>query len=292
MGARVTLSTGSLYGYPLDRILATAAALDLDGVEVMLTDTLLADGPAALAALARRRQTPVLSVHFPFMGRHAEAEYNAAYEQAAAFAAELPDCEAVVVHTTLAGNLHGRRGQAYLQALRAAQARLGSRRARISIENRGVPTVPPRPAYLDDLLNLRRLAEEWEFGLTYDIGHAASWGLDIGLALEALGSRVGNVHLSNSHARGWARSLPFLHSHARDHQPLDAGILPIDDLLGRLAARRYGGLVTLEISPLALHLPWPWRAADRLADSAQRCRAGLAVSQGTKGAKRAKGATG
>jgi sugar phosphate isomerase/epimerase len=292
MRARVTLSTGSLFGYPLDRILAIAAALGLDGVEVLLTDALLAAGPDMLAARAARHGIPVLSVHFPFIGRRTEAEFHAAYEQTAAFAAALPACEAVVVHTTLATSLHGAQGIAYLQALRHAQQRLRGTRARVSIENRGVSVVPARPAYLDDLLNLRRLAEEWDFGLTYDIGHAASWGLDIGRALDALGPRVGTIHLSNSRARGWPLALPGLHSHLRDHQPLDSGLLPINDLLGKLALRRFAGLVTLELSPLALHWPRPWRARDRLADSVARCRAGLAAGRRAPGARGVPGAPG
>lgn len=292
MRARVTLSTGSLYGYPLDRILAIAAALGVDGVEVMLTDALLAAGPAALLARAERQRMPVLSVHFPFIGRRTEAECHTAYAQTAAFAAALPACEAVIVHTTLAASLHDAHGVAYLRALREAQHQLRGARARISIENRGVGVVPARPAYLDDLLNLRRLAEEWDFGLTYDVGHAASWGLEIGLALDALGPRVGTIHLSNSHARGWPFSLPGLHSHLRDHQPLDRGSLPVDDLLRKLATRRFAGLVTLELSPLALHLPLPWRTLDRLAGSVARCRAGLATTSRVTGGQGVPGAPG
>ena len=277
MTARLTLSTGSLYGYPLPQILATAGALGLDGVEVMLDDIVLASGPAALAAAAKRAGTPVLSVHFAFLGCRSAADFHDAYEQAAGFAAELPDCEAVVVHTSVAASLHNADGHAYLQALRRSQQRLRRDGPRLSIENRGVGSVPPRSAYLDDLVNLRRLAEEWDFALTFDIGHAASWGLDITRGLESLGSRVDNIHLSNSHARGWPFTLPIMHSHLRDHQPLDAGVLPIDAFLAHLAGRRYAGLVTLELSPLALHLPLPWRARERLADSVRRCRAGLAV---------------
>jgi sugar phosphate isomerase/epimerase len=279
MTARLTLSTGSLYGYPLPRVMATAAALGLDGVEVLLDDVALASGPAALAALAKGAGAPILSVHFAFMGCRTDADVYDAYEQAAAVASELPECEAAVVHTSIAPTLHGAAGHAYLQALRRSQQRLRRHGVRLSIENRGVGVAPARPAYLDDLVNLRRLAEEWDFGLTYDIGHAASWGLDITRALVSLGPRVHNIHLSNSRARGWPFSLPFVHSHLRDHQPLDAGDLPIVEFLAQLAVRRYAGLITLELSPLALHLPLPWRARERLADSVSRCRAALAVAE-------------
>lgn len=278
MSARVTLSTGSLYGFPLERSFATAAALGLDGVELLLTDRWLAAGPAAAAALSQRHAIPILSVHFPVLGRTDDADLHAAYERTAAYAAALPTCEAVVVHTPVVATLHGPAGQAYLRALRRCQERLRGARARVAIENRGVGQAPPRPGPLDDLAGLRRLVEEWDLALTYDVGHAASWGLDTVRALDTLGPRVVNIHLSDSRLRSWPWSAPGLRSHFRDHQPLGAGRLPIADLLGQVAARSYGGLVTLELSPLALHLPAPWRAGARLAESVARCRAGLAVA--------------
>lgn len=285
MRVRVSLSTGSLYGYPLERAFRLAAGLGLDGVEVFLSDAILAAGPAALLEVAERAHAPVLSLHFPPLGRCGEAETLATYERTAEFAAGIPSCEAVVVHTSAAVSLHGKSGQTYLQALVCCQQRLRGTRASISVENRGVGVVPSRPAHLDDLVNLRRLAEEWDLGLTYDVGHAASWGVDVVRAYEILGQRVGNIHLSNSHARGWPASSPSLRAHLRDHQPLDAGVLPIDEFLGVLLARRYAGLVTLEISPVALHLPWPWRAAARLADSVDRCRAALTTVPRQRGSR-------
>lgn len=276
MRVRVSLSTGSLFGYSLDRIFGVAAGLGLDGVEVMLTERQVTAGPAALQALIDRHGVPVLSLHFPPFGHRSLTDLLAAYERTAELAAALPTCEAVVIHTSLAPTMHDHVAQTYLQSLARCQRRLRGATARLTIENRGVTTIPARPAYLDDLVNLRRLAEEWDVGLTYDVGHAASWGLDIIRAWEALGPRVDNIHLSNSHARGWPASLPLLRGHLRDHQPLDAGVLPIDDFLQALATARNTDLLTLEISPIALHLPWPWQARARLAASVTRCRAALA----------------
>jgi sugar phosphate isomerase/epimerase len=280
MSARISLSTGSLMGYPLDRILAMAAGLGLDGVEVMLTDALLAAGPAPLLGLSERAALPILSVHFPIFGRRDEADRHAAYERTAAFAAALPSCEAVVVHTSLAPTLHAADGQAYLQALRRAQGTLRGTRVRLAVENRGVPSPPPRKLHLDDLTHLRHFVEEWDLALTYDVGHAADWGLDILQALETLGPRVRNIHLSDSRSPSWFNSSAPLHSHLRDHQPLGHGCLPLEALLRRLVAQPYDGLVTLELSPIALHLPWPWRMRERLAESVQRCRAALAAPAG------------
>jgi sugar phosphate isomerase/epimerase len=286
MSARVTLSTGSLYGYSLERIVAMAARLDVDGLEVLLTDDLVRTGPAALARLSQRYDLPVLSVHFPFMGRTSDQDVHDAYERTAAFATALPNCEAVVVHTSLATSVHSPAGQHYLQAVRRCYQTLRGSRAQLSIENRGVASVPPRPAYLDDLVNLRRLAEEWDLTLTYDIGHAASWGLEIVQGFETLGPRVNNIHLSNTHARPWFFSLPRIHSHLRDHQPVGSGILPIPALLHHLLTGGYRGLVTLEISPIALHLPLPWGVLDRLRDSVQRTRAGLTADPGPDAGRR------
>lgn len=275
MPPRITLSTGSLFGYNLEHLFAMAQAMGFDGLEVLLTETILAEGPASLAELSDRIGLPVLSVHFPILGRNSDVDLHHAYERSAAFAADLPVCEAVVVHTPLAPTLHTPVGQAYVQSLRRAQALLDRARTVVAIENRGIGMLPAQRAHLDELGNLRLLAEEWELGLTYDIGHAVSWGFEPLHALATMGSRVCNVHLYDSRPSNPFLRLPFCHSHLRDHQPLGVGHLPIERFLHRLVATGYGGLITLEFSPIALHLPTPWGAAARIAESLAISRAAL-----------------
>jgi sugar phosphate isomerase/epimerase len=286
MGVRISISTGSLYGASLDRTLAIVAASGADGVEVLLTEGMLAAGPGALLAAAERHGVRLLSVHFPILGRRDLSAELAAYERTAAFAAEVRQCEAVVVHTPVIASLHGAAGQEYLLTLQRLRERLGGSGARLAVENRGVGRPPARGAYLDSLERLRQLAEEWDLGLTFDIPHAASWGLDPVQALGVLGGRVCNVHLHNQRSRSWLLDLPGLRGHLRDHQPLAVGVLPLAVVVEALVARQYAGLLTLEFSPIGLHLHRPGRAGEALAEAVRTCRQWLADAPGASGPRR------
>ena len=71
-------------------------------------------------------------------------------------------------------------------------------------------------------------------------------------AYETLAPSVVNVHLSDLNGGMGGFASRWTDTILRHHQLPGAGRLPLDELLRRLRARQYGGLITLECSPVAL----------------------------------------
>ena len=61
----------------------------------------------------------------------------------------------------------------------------------------------------------------------------------------------------------------------RDHQLPGHGVLPLDDVLLRLAQSQYDGLVTLELSPVAVQAWWRPASLKRITEAIERCRVSM-----------------
>jgi sugar phosphate isomerase/epimerase len=107
---------------------------------------------------------------------------------------------------------------------------------------------------------LRRFADVNDLPLTLDTAHAATWPYDVLETYTLFRDRLVNVHLSDLRPLpGWL-DWPPLHSYIKHHQLPGAGVLPITELLDRMRYDGYHGLITLELSPIALKAWWPARA--------------------------------
>jgi sugar phosphate isomerase/epimerase len=77
--------------------------------------------------------------------------------------------------------------------------------------------------------------------LVFDTSHFAISHTDLFAAWDRLGPRVKHIHLSNNYLKGFD-----------DHELPQAGNLPLDRFLNRIAADGYDGIITLELNPGSL----------------------------------------
>ncbi len=253
----ILLSTGSLTPRGIGDAASIARQAGADGLELMLTDRLLSLGPERAIEAAAKHQVPIRSIHPPirFVGaiRHGHADMIAAAD----YARRMPGCRVLVMHAVGGAGLHTERGRAFFETVGAVTDILNESGVRLAIENRG--TVQPRPRldFLDRIQNLYRVCEEWGLDITFDTSHAASFGLNIVSALDVVYPRLANIHLSDRRDEPPAIASGILNSLTREHQLPGQGALPLGLFLQRLKAKGYRGVVTLELSPVALA---SWRA--------------------------------
>jgi sugar phosphate isomerase/epimerase len=217
----------------------------------MLTSSTLRRGATYYADLATNLEIPVRSVHAPLRWRSTtvQQEIDDA-RRSIAFAAEIPTCDAVVVHLPHSHEQDRGRLRTWLEALRDIWEAEGRNDLQFSLENRpdNHDGTPPQP--LDDIDLLRRVASEWDFGITFDVAHAVSMGLDPIVSLRRNLAHVTNIHISDAANRSFKGGL--LNGLFRDHQLPGRGMLPITEIINMLARERYQGLVTIELNPLTL----------------------------------------
>ncbi|MBX5444369.1 sugar phosphate isomerase/epimerase [Sphaerobacter sp.] len=270
----ILVSTGSLTGIPLRCAFDLARRAGADGVELMLTSRLVRDGPERIQALEHQTGVPVRAVHTvmrlrdPSLERAAEDILISAH-----FAHRLANCDALVVHLPSAPTLHAPGTRIWFDAIDTALTVTEQGRARIAIENTGrLRRSDPEP-FLDHPDRLLRFAQEWGVAITYDTAHAASQGWDVLEVAAPLAPHLANVHLSDYGRRTFPVGLA--NALLRDHQLPGTGVLPLGDVLDRLVRAGYDGLVTLELSPVALRVPWFPSTERRLAAAIGYCRAAI-----------------
>lgn len=229
----------------------------------MLTASVLRRGGNHYATIATDLGIPIRSVHAPLRWRTASIQQDIDdARRSIAFASEIPTCDAVVVHLPLAREQDPTRLRTWLEALHGVWESDGREDLDFSLENRpenndGTPRQP-----LDDIDLLRRVASEWEFGITFDVAHAVSMGLDPIVSLRRNLAHVTNIHVSDAASRSFRGGL--LNGLFRDHQLPGKGVLPITEIINMLARERYRGLVTIELNPLTLASWCPPLALRRL----------------------------
>jgi sugar phosphate isomerase/epimerase len=249
-----------------------ARAAGADGVELLVTPSLLRRGSAHYAALALERQLPILSVHALIRYTGVTLTRQIAEDCASImFAAGMPTCGAVVVHPPLTGARPSAELNRWLNAICAAREQSANPELRIGIENRAENHDGSGQHFLDDLERLRHLVGEWDLDLTYDIAHAASRGLNVVDAVKLVAPRLVNVHFSDAgehtHRGGIFNGL------FRDHRLPGTGSLPLSEVMAALRRAGYDGLVTLEPSPASLCAWWPFATRRLLRDAVADMRA-------------------
>lgn len=270
---------------PIKAMFRTAQRVGADGVELMLTPRLAAAGPARVTELERLAGVPIRSVHSIMrLGRTSPRREADDIVSSAVFASQLRQCQVLVVHTPRTSGLHTVDARLWLDALEHAGEILRDSPVALTVENSGRLRASDPTAFLDHPDRLRWFAEEWGVGITYDTAHAASRDWDVVASAVKLLPHLANVHLSDTgqHTYAFGMANAFL----RDHRLPGRGTLPLEALIRLLASVRYDGLLTLELSPVALRVPWRRAAERHLREAILACRE--TVASGLPAAERSR----
>ena len=198
----------------------------------------------------------VFSLHPPILPFPGWADYRTTVPRLIDLALET-GARYVVLHPPNARSLTDERGRSYVEALMDGLRRIEGADVRIAIENRAFFRSGDQDYVLSDLRELRAFADELDLPLVLDTSHAATSSYSLAEAYHILADRLVNVHLSDLRSPPWPFRTPYLHTYLKHHQIPGDGQLPLADLLSRLAADGYCGLITFEISPIALRIWWP-----------------------------------
>jgi len=258
---KLSLSTGSLYIYPLRTTFRLAREAGFDGVELVVGPEVLWRGGAEVRRLADDYSLTIFSLHPPLFHLPGWGDYRVATRKLIALAKEL-NSSLIVLHPPNADEWKHPYSRAFLDALDMGQRVLAGTTIRLALEN---PAPPPRRGRLltnpEALLNF---AQAHDLPLVLDTAHAGSLPYTLGQAYEFCDGRLANVHFSDVAGSFPLPDILGLHTYFKRHQFPGEGRLPLADLLRRLAADGYQGPVTLELSPVALRIWWPPTVRRRL----------------------------
>ena len=260
---RISLSTGSLYLYPLRHIFALAKDTGFEGLELALSPEVLIRGSGYVRGLSQEYGLPIFTLHPPMIPIRRWREHHKLLPQMMPLAREL-SCQYIIIHAPKALNLTEGVGRQYSEAVGACVEELSRSSPRLSLENQAIFQPKDRRYVLSEPTNLRRFADEYNLVVTLDTAHAASFPYDLLEAYQVFGSRLGNIHLSGFRPE---LSIPpwfNMHSYFKHHQLPSDGDVSLLELLHRLKADSYEGLITLEVSPFALQVWRPRRVRDNL----------------------------
>ena len=260
----LSLSTGSIYVYPLRFIFNIARESGFAGVELVVSPEVELRGGRYVRRLAESYGLTIFSLHPPIVPFPGWSDYRTVVPRLVDLAMEV-GAGYVVLHPPNARSLTDRRGRRYVEALTDGLRRIEGTDVRIAIENRAFFRSQDKHYVLSDLRELRAFADEFDLPLVLDTSHAATSSYSLAEAYHILADRLVNVHFSDLCSPPWPLSIHYLHTYLKHHQIPGDGQLPLADLLGRLAVDGYCGPITLEISPIALRIWWPPGIKHRLA---------------------------
>jgi sugar phosphate isomerase/epimerase len=267
----IALSTGSLYNYGTARTARLAADAGFDGLEVMVDERWDTRDPAYLSAIAAEVSLPVLAIHAPSRARMWGDEIERVRRTVAL--AQAVGAPTAVVHPPVRYRWFAvrrspfmsfslltplRRRSPYLAWLLDEASGYGAASGvTIAVEN--MPRNVLVGSWSVNLFELGRLQDLRRApSVALDTTHLGTWGVDILGALDALGSRVTHVHLSDY--GGAEHSLP------------GEGRLPLAPFLRALARSAFAGIITVELVPEVLGAGDDRVVAERLARARAFCR--------------------
>jgi sugar phosphate isomerase/epimerase len=238
---RFSFSTGTLYPLPLDTSLRLARDLGYDGVELAIGPEALYLGERPLRRAIERVGVPVLSVHPPFASLPGWPRWPSRRLPRVARLARTLGAELAITHTLHFYDPNSPRNAHFSQAIRLAQI-AGEGQVALTIENSQYThrLARGRIGYLDHAQRLINYAQTRGCGLTYDTCHAGASREDVLLMGDRMRPLLRNVHLND---------MIWRNGRLRTHVAPGEGDLPLAELLQRLAASGYDGLVTLELHP-------------------------------------------
>jgi sugar phosphate isomerase/epimerase len=231
----VALSTSSVYPERTPEAFEMAARLGYDGVEVMVYTDLVSQDADALRGLRDYHQVPIVSVHAPGLlltqrvwGRDPWEKLRRAKD-----VAERVGARVVVLHPPF------RWQREYVRGFEDGLAAMAEETDVIfAVENMyplragGSEMVPYAPHWDPTALNCAHV--------TLDLSHTAASGSDALAMAAELGGRLAHVHLADGTGNPAG---PF----PDEHLVPGRGGQPCAELLGRLAATGYPGVVVVEV---------------------------------------------
>jgi sugar phosphate isomerase/epimerase len=232
-GVQVALSTASVFPERVPDAFEAAARLGYDGLEVMVSADPVSQDPDVLRRLSDYHGLPVLAVHAPCLlitqrvwGREPWGKLVRTKEVAEKLGAKI-----VVVHPAF------RWQREYAKDFESGLTQMDQESGVVfAVEN----LYPLRPRGTE----VTAWAPHWNPveldypHATLDLSHTAVSGSDALEMADQLGDRLAHVHLAD----GTKPGLPD------EHLVPGRGTQPCAELLARLAARGYHGVVVLEVS--------------------------------------------
>ncbi|MFQ6172261.1 sugar phosphate isomerase/epimerase family protein [Oryzobacter sp. R7] len=232
-GARVGLSTASVYPENCPTAFETASRLGYDGVEVMVWTDPVTREAGALRALAGLHGVPVLSVHAPTLlvtqrvwGTDPWEKVDRSIELALELGAGT-----VVLHPPFRWQREYAAGFVDGVALREHDTGI-----RLAVENM-YPWRAPRSRELEAYLpHWDPVAQPYDH-VTLDLSHTATAGSDAMQMVRDLGSRLAHLHLADG-----------VGSPRDEHLVPGRGTQPCAEVLETLAAQAFSGDVIVEVA--------------------------------------------
>jgi sugar phosphate isomerase/epimerase len=273
---KFSLSTGTLYVYPLRWIFSLARETGFDGVELVVNPEAVVRRGEAVRQLAQAEGVEILSVHPTVMPLPGWRERHGGMVPTIQLAREAR-AGLVVIHTPRSESLEEGEGLAFRRRIEAWQGQLAGRGLRLAIENKAVRNERQRRYALTSLARLRAFADRYDLGLVLDTTHAGSAGEDLLHARQVFDSRLVNVHLSDLGGRVPLARLPGAGVLLGQHRFPGDGDLALSALLAELSRTGYAGPVTLEVNPWVARAWWPRAVRRRLAQAIEWMKREIAV---------------
>ena len=253
---KISLSTGTLYIYPLRTVFRWAKACGFDGVELSVNPEAIARGGRAVQQMAAQEGTEILSVHPTVVPLPGWWERRAGMGPTIQMALDT-GAGIVVTHTPRAESLDGGDGLAFRKSVETWQARLAGTALRLAVENKAIHDEEARRYVLSPLDRLRAFADQYDLGLVLDTTHAGTANEDLLQARQIFDGRLANVHLSDIGGQVPLANLPQARRYVGEHRLPGTGDLALDELLASLSGGSYAGPVTLEVNPFEVRAWWP-----------------------------------
>ena len=268
---KFSLSTGTLYVYPLGTVLSWAREAGFDGVELTVNPEAITRGGKTIRRLAEAEGLEIFSVHPTVVPLPGWRERGGGLEPTIRLAQEA-GAGLVVMHTPRSANLDAGEGLLLRQRIEAWQPRLAGSGLSLAVENKAVRSEAARDYVLTPLDRLQAFAGRYDLGLVLDTTHAGASGEDLLRARKVFDGRLANVHLSDMGGSAALAALPYFRTLLGEHRFPGAGELALKDLMADLRDSGYAGPVTLEVNPFAVRAWWPPAVRRRLAQAARWMR--------------------
>ncbi len=273
---KFSLSTGTLYPYPLRWIFCLARESGFEGVELVVNPEAVVRRGEAVRQLAQEEGVEIWTVHPTVMPLPGWRERYGGMVPTIRLAQEA-GVGLVVMHTPRSESLDEGEGLAFRQRIEAWQGQLAGSGLRLAVENKAVRNERQRRYTLTPLARLRAFADRYDLGLVLDTTHAGSAGEDLLYARQVFDSRLVNVHLSDMGGRVPLSRLPGARVLLGQHRFPGDGDLALSALLADLSRTGYAGPVTLEVNPWVARAWWPRAVRRRLAQAVEWMKREVAV---------------
>jgi sugar phosphate isomerase/epimerase len=277
---KLSLSTGTLYVYPLRLVFRWARAAGFDAVELVVNPEAIARGGRVVRRLADEEGVEIVSVHPTVVPLPGWRERRDGPGPTIRLAREA-GAGLVVLHTPRGERLDEGPGLLFQQRIEAWQAGRATGDPRLAVENKAMRSEGDRHYALSPLERLRAFADRYDLGLVLDTTHAGTAGEDLLRARQTFDGRLANVHLSDLGGKVPLAPLPGAYQWLGEHRLPGEGDLDLTGLLADLVANSYAGPLTLEVSPFALRIWWPPALRRYLARAGQWLK--QAIREGEEG---------